>query len=456
MLNFINNKLKNNKFKKIKDLNLKKIGLASFVWVFCATLFLSGSNFARGGTSSAPLPISFGGTGASTQAGALTNLGINGALNENSANNTFPSAKTVYDYMNKKINPGNISMDNINFSDSITSWTGGDLIYKGSGLSTTAANNKIKVGGKTCTTSGQGYTNSSAAGDSIPQVGCILPDLTAGTHAVTISTDGGTNYKIKGGAVVYTETPALPNCNTTSIQTFGANGTNCKAAMQQGQVIVLTDSRTEQYGPPSHQKYRVKKMPGGTIWTIDNLRHSDNDISNSANDTSYCSSTGLVWTHNPGSFTGCGYLYYGDGTYQKVLPTGWTLFDDNSNNPKSSSQLNLAMQKAAQDSSGNRNPVYSTTGYKNFVESDSGNPAPWLGVYSGYVRQYMYKGLPINRPFSSGELARYIYFHNPESDYASCFSINHTGFDNSSCYYTSDDIMSGDHFYYYYTIRVGI
>ncbi|MDR3151967.1 MAG: IPT/TIG domain-containing protein, partial [Bifidobacteriaceae bacterium] len=211
MLNFINNRFRNNKFRKIKDLNLKKIGLVSFVWIFCATLFLSGSNFARGGTSATALPISFGGTGATTQAGALTNLGINSTIDKNSSNGTFPSAKTVYNYMNRAMNKGYISMDNINFSSSITSWTGGDLIYKGSNLSSTATNNKIKVGDKACTTSGQGYTSNSAADDGIPQVGCVLPNLAAGTHAVTISTDGGSTYTINAGNVVYAENVKLSN-----------------------------------------------------------------------------------------------------------------------------------------------------------------------------------------------------------------------------------------------------
>jgi uncharacterized protein (TIGR02145 family) len=379
MLNFINNKFRNNKFRKIKDLNLKKIGLTSFVWIFCATLFLSGSNFARGGTSAAALPISFGGTGASTQAGALTNLGINNTLDENSSNSTFPSAEAVYDYMKKVLTScdnsihhrGNISSDNTNFYNNICSWTGGDLIYKGSGLSATAANNKIKVGDKACTTSGQGYTSNSAAGDSIPQVGCVLPNLAAGTHAVTVSTDGGTNYTINAGTVVYQEDAKLSNCDTTSMQTFGASAAACKAAMQQGQVIILNDTR-------NNQKYRVKKMPDGNVWMIDNLQYSGN-YNPSA--TTYCNSTGLVNTHNPGNTTACGYLYKASST--STPPSGWFLHPNTGT--KSAYELNEKMLAAAADTAGNRNPVYSATNYKNFCEGGTGFPAPWLGVYSGFT-----------------------------------------------------------------------
>ncbi|MDR3152300.1 MAG: IPT/TIG domain-containing protein [Bifidobacteriaceae bacterium] len=375
MLNFINNKFKNNKFRKIKDLNLKKIGLTLFIWVFCATLFLGGSNFAQGSASGTALPISFGGTGANTQAGALINLGINNTLDKNSVNSTFPSAKTVYDYMNKTINPGNISMDNINFSDSITSWTGGDLIYKGSGLSSTASNNKIKVGDKACTTSGQGYTSNSAAGDGIPQVGCILPDLAAGTHAVTISTDGGTSYTINAGNVIYIQTPALSNCDTTSMQTFGANAAACKAVMAQGQVIVLNDTR-------NNQKYRVKKMPDGNISMVDNGKYSSIDPLF----YTYCflsspPSKAITWRNNsPGSFTGCGTLNEWISLKSTTFPNGWSLFTEGL-----ISQLKNKMSTAAANSNGNRNPVYSIS--NNLCGSSSSNSvAPWLGVYSGYYR----------------------------------------------------------------------
>ncbi|MDR3152322.1 MAG: hypothetical protein LBT85_02535 [Bifidobacteriaceae bacterium] len=412
--NFFENKFfRNSKFRKGENLNLKKIGLFLFIWIFCVTLFLSGSDFAQGSTSTAALPISFGGTGATTQAGALTNLGINSTIDENSSNSTFPNAKAVYDYMNKAVvncdNPtsgnGNISSDNTNFYKTICSWTGGDLIYKGSGLSTTGANNKIKVGGKDCTTSGQSYTSDSAAGDSIPQVGCVLPDLQAGAHAVTISTNGGSSYTINAGNVVYIETPALANCDTTSMQTFGTGATNCKAAMQQGQVIVLNDSR-------NNQKYRVKKMPGGNVWMIDNwklgsttsttaLTPADTDITsnltlpiinNSYNSdtynpssTTYCSAD--VYAQVPGSLTGCGYMYTQpiicggsspSGSGHTACPEsfsakGWNIIVSNSG----FGELSSSMMNAAN----NKNPVYSTTNYLNFSNIDK--LAPWSGVYSG-------------------------------------------------------------------------
>ncbi|MDR3152026.1 MAG: hypothetical protein LBT85_00980, partial [Bifidobacteriaceae bacterium] len=102
MLNFTNLKL-----KKIK---LKKLGTLAIFALFTIASFLTGSSVSNAAASGAALPISFGGTGATTQAGALTNLGMNSTLNEKSTNSTFPSAKTVYNYMDKTMNPGNISM----------------------------------------------------------------------------------------------------------------------------------------------------------------------------------------------------------------------------------------------------------------------------------------------------------------------------------------------------------
>jgi uncharacterized protein (TIGR02145 family) len=315
-------------------------------------------------------------------------------------------------------------MDNVNFSSSITSWTGGDLIYKGSDLSSIASNNKIKVGDKACTTSGQGYTSNSAADDGIPQVGCVLPDLAVGTHAVTISTDGGASYTINAGKVIYTQTPTLSGCDTTSMQTFGANATACKASMQQGQVIVLNDTRGNS-DSPNGQKYRVKKMPDGYVWMIDNLKLGsttnttvltpvdtnitsnftlskiDNSTANSdPTSTTYCSSSGLVNTHNPGNTTGCGYLYdwytamagTGNLSGYSISPKGWSLPDCAGGNSdsnicrtseKSFLTLSNKMLTAAADSNDNRNPVYSTTDYKNFNEGGTNYPSPWLGVYAG-------------------------------------------------------------------------
>ncbi|MDR3152046.1 MAG: hypothetical protein LBT85_01080 [Bifidobacteriaceae bacterium] len=363
MLNFTNLKLRKIKLKKSAT-------LASFA-IFAVVSFLAGASISNAAASGAALPISFGGTGGKTQSAALTNLGINNTIDENSTNSTFPSAKTVYDYMSGSMNK--VSMDNINFFSSITSWTGGDLIYKDSDLSTIATNNKIKVGDKVCTTSGQSYISNSAAGDGIPQVGCVLPDLAAGTHAVAISTNGGTSYTINAGKVIYTQTPTLANCDTTSMQTFGANATACKASMAQGQVIVLNDSR-------NNQKYRVKKMPDGNIWMIDNLKYASGSYWNPSS-IAYCSSSGLVKTHNPGSFTDCGYLYNWS-TSLTVSPSGWSLHPNSGT--KSGYELNTKMLTAAANSAGNRNPVYSTTDHKNFGEGATGNPAPWLGVYSGY------------------------------------------------------------------------
>jgi uncharacterized protein (TIGR02145 family) len=276
-------------------------------------------------------------------------------------------------------------------------------------LSTTAANNKIKVGDKACITSGQGYTSDSAAGDGISQVGCVLPSLAEGPHDVKISVDGGANYSIYAGAVNYKQTPALPGCDTTSMQAFGADATACKAIMQQGQVIVLNDTR-------DNQKYRVKKMPDGNVWMIDNLKlgsttstttltptdtnitanytlpQIDNSTANhDPSGTTYCSSSGLVNTHNPGNTTACGYLYNwatamaetsSDSGYS-ISAKGWSL--NPNTGTKSVYELSNKVLAVAADSAGNRNPVYSTTDYKNFGDGGTGLPAPWLGVYAGYA-----------------------------------------------------------------------
>jgi uncharacterized protein (TIGR02145 family) len=414
MLNFTNLKL-----KKIK---LEKLGTLAIFAVFTIASFLTGSSVSNAATSGTALPISFGGTGAKTQSAALTNLGINSTLDENSSNKTFPSAKTVYAYMDKAMancdnstgRSGNISSDNTNFYNTICSWTGGDLIYKGSSLSTTTANNKIKVGDKACTTSGQGYISNSAAGDNIPQVGCVLPDLQAGKHAVTISINGGSTYTINAGNVVYAEGAKLSNCDTTSMQTFGAGAANCKASMQQGQAIVLNDTR-------NNQKYRVKKMPDGNIWMVDNWKYAS-DTYWDPSSTNYCSPSGNVWTHNPGSFTGCGYLYDWF-TALTVSPSGWSLHPNS--DTKSAYELNTKMLAVADNSAGNRNPVYSTTNYKNFGEGDTGLPAPWLGVYSGRYNSYF-----------DYQSSRSAYWSSTEynSQYAYVLYFNSSGLDTQDYY----------------------
>jgi uncharacterized protein (TIGR02145 family) len=180
--------------------------------------------------------------------------------------------------------------------------------------------------------------------------------------------------------------------------------------MQQGQAIVLNDTR-------NNQKYRVKKMPDGNVWMIDNLKLGSTtstttltptdtniasnytlpQISNSTansdpGETTYCSSSGLVHTHNPGNTTGCGYLYTwkiamaetSSNSGYSISPKGWGLHPNSGT--KSANELSDKMLAVAANSNSNRNPVYSTTGYKNFGEGDTNYPAPWLGVYSGYYR----------------------------------------------------------------------
>ncbi|MDR3152396.1 MAG: hypothetical protein LBT85_02930, partial [Bifidobacteriaceae bacterium] len=83
---------------KLKKIKLEKLGALAIFAVFTIASFLTGSSVSNAAASGTALPISFGGTGATTQAGALTNLGINNTIDENSSNGTFPSAKTVYAY----------------------------------------------------------------------------------------------------------------------------------------------------------------------------------------------------------------------------------------------------------------------------------------------------------------------------------------------------------------------
>jgi uncharacterized protein (TIGR02145 family) len=339
----------------------------------------------------------------------------------------------------------------------VTNWTGGDLIYKSSELSTTAANNKIKIDDIDCTTSGQGYTANSAADDSKPQIGCVLPSLPEGTHGVKISVDGGANYSIYAGAINYKQTPALSGCDTTSMQTFGTNGAACKAAMQQGQVIVLNDIR-------DNQKYRVKKMPDGNIWMIDNLKlgsttsttvltpadtnitanytlpQIDNSTANSdPSGTTYCSSSGLVNTHNPGNTTACGYLYNwatvmaetsSDSGYS-ISAKGWSLYPNSGT--KSAYELSNKMLAVAADSADNRNPVYSTTDYKNFGEGGTGLPSPWLGVYAGYANISGGGG-------AQGGGGRYLSSTKYNAYYSFCLNLSPTDLNVNSQLYWADGI----------------
>ncbi|MDR3116931.1 MAG: hypothetical protein LBT91_03790 [Bifidobacteriaceae bacterium] len=378
------------------------MGIFGIIGLFVIASFLAGSFSAKASTSQSPLPISFGGTGAKTQNQALTNLGINSTIDKNSTNETFPNSKAIYDYVKEVLNT-KISMDNTSFSNSLTNWVGGDLIIKKKNLNSTAASNKIKVGGVSCITTGQGYTSNSAANDGYTQIGCVLPKLSEGTHNIEISTNGGTNYSTYG-QVIYQQTPNLAGCDTTSMQTFGSNGTVCKAAMKQGQVIVLNDTR-------NNQKYRVKKMPDGNVWMIDNLKLGSTTSSTaltpantniSSNYTlpaisaanrnadpssqSYCASSGLLWTEAPGTLSGCGYIYNwniamagtsSDSAYS-ISAKGWGLAR-NSSGSISHLGLTTALKKAASDSLGYRNPVYSATEIKNF----SGTNSPWQGVRSG-------------------------------------------------------------------------
>jgi uncharacterized protein (TIGR02145 family) len=115
--------------------------------------------------------------------------------------------------------------------------------------------------------------------------------------------------------------------------------------------------------------------------------------------TTYCSSSGLVYTHNPGNTTACGYLYNwataiagtSSNSGYSISAKGWGLHPNSGT--KSAYELSAKMLAVAANSKSNRNPVYSTTNYRNFGEGGSGYPAPWLGVYSGrYYGDFEYQG----------------------------------------------------------------
>ncbi|MDR3116615.1 MAG: hypothetical protein LBT91_02100, partial [Bifidobacteriaceae bacterium] len=153
------------KFFKLKKINIKGLGTSGIIFLLIVVSFLNGLISANASVSQTILGIAKGGTNANSVEGAQINLGRTNFISLNSTDNQLPSAKAVYSYIQHIY--GNISTDNINFGPTTTNWTGGNLIYKNSRLSTTAANNKIKVGDKACITSGQGYTSDSAAGDGI-------------------------------------------------------------------------------------------------------------------------------------------------------------------------------------------------------------------------------------------------------------------------------------------------
>jgi uncharacterized protein (TIGR02145 family) len=177
--------------------------------------------------------------------------------------------------------------------------------------------------------------------------------------------------------------------------------------MKQGQVIVLNDPRGNS-DSPNGQKYRVKKMPDGNIWMIDNLKLGSTtsttaltpaDTNITTNYTlpiigvnnnvdlksfEYCASNGKAWTG--GSFTGCGYLYNWNtamaGTVSNsgysLAPYGWSM-------PKKFSDITYdglidSMVAQASNSAGKRNPVYSALNYLNWSHINSS----FDGTYSGH------------------------------------------------------------------------
>ncbi|MDR3152321.1 MAG: hypothetical protein LBT85_02530 [Bifidobacteriaceae bacterium] len=408
---FRNSKFENRRFKKIEA---KKIGILGTIFLFCITFFLN-SSLSANASSQSVLSISKGGTNANNIANAQKNLGAVETINGNVSDDKFLTSKAVYDYIDKVLN-AKISMDNINFSENLTNWAGGDLIIKSGLLNKDGAQNKIKVGDTDCSTTGQGYTNNSAADDGISQVGCILPSLAAGTYNVAVSANNGQSYSISAGSIIYAEKPNLSSCDTTSMQTFGADAAVCKAAMQQGQVIVLNDTR-------NNQKYRVKKMPDGNVWMIDNLKlgsttstttltPADTNIASNytlpamdgtnnnldpTSSSTYCSASGNTWKDAPGSFTGCGYMYQYDtgkaeteiGGQYSISAKGWSLVKALGNDTKTNQKVFLAAIDAAQDTPGKRNPVYGLTNWNNFKNDPN-------SVFQAVKSGASYGGVSIN------------------------------------------------------------
>jgi uncharacterized protein (TIGR02145 family) len=271
---------------------------------------------------------------------------------------------------------------------------------------------------------------------------------------VKISTDGGVNYQ-NYGSITYSEKPTLASCDTTSMQTFGAGAANCKAAMKQGQVIVLNDPRGNS-DSPNGQKYRVKKMPDGNVWMIDNLKLGsttsttaltpsntnitanytlpiiDGSVNNAdPSSTTYCAAGGSVWTHTPGSLTGCGYLYNWAtaiaGTASEsgfsISAKGWNLTKNAGD--MSYFSLQNAMIQTASDIVGGRNPIYSTTAYKNFVNLNPPFQAVFAGIDQGDITfqgtiGFYWSGSQNPNPVDYPTKACYLYLNPTTTDPQNC------------------------------------
>ncbi|MDR3128273.1 MAG: hypothetical protein LBT99_02980, partial [Bifidobacteriaceae bacterium] len=84
--------------------SFKKLGAIFCLFLFGVVTFVSG-NLAQvnAASSSTVLPVAKGGTGANSASQALTNLGKINSIDTNSTDNQFPSAKSVYTYVNNSV-----------------------------------------------------------------------------------------------------------------------------------------------------------------------------------------------------------------------------------------------------------------------------------------------------------------------------------------------------------------
>lgn len=163
-----------------------------------------------------------------------------------------------------------LSTGDKNFSNKITSYSAGDLVISDAELSMVfdAANaGQINVGAQACKSSGVGFIANGGPNNS-NLLGCTLPEQSGpGTYDVLV--DG-----TKVGEVVYDDTPVST--------TLTANIKALKTSMSQGQVKIIADARCKANGGNAdcgdvnglgEGKYRVKKMPDGKVWMIDNLAY---------------------------------------------------------------------------------------------------------------------------------------------------------------------------------------
>ncbi|MDR0957204.1 MAG: hypothetical protein LBM09_01350 [Candidatus Nomurabacteria bacterium] len=210
-----------------------------------------------------------------------------------------------------------LSVNNTDFSENITNFTGGDLIIRDNlSISDFNADSKIYIGTENnpatateCTTSGTGFLEKTANapdtinsnGDNRARLGCILPNLTPDTYNVYVAPLGTeeANELTKMGTITYAPQIYLSTSSTA-----------IKSQMKQGEVRAMFDSRcqngyiattganspatAEEISPSANLcsnvgaldggialngaseagYYRTKLMPDGKLWMIDNLAYA--------------------------------------------------------------------------------------------------------------------------------------------------------------------------------------